>query len=193
MFTGIVEEVGEVLEVAGGDFRFAAKVVLEGVKLGDSIAVNGACLTVVAFDDRSFSVNVVAETVRRTNLSALQPGDRVNLERALTAEGRLGGHMVQGHIEGTAELVSITPDGPEDIIVTYRVPRELSRYIVPKGFIAVDGASLTVVACDDADFSVALVPFTRQHTNLTAGGVGSFVNIETDILARYVERLLRPE
>lgn len=193
MFTGIVEEVGEIASFAGADIVVRAHTVLDGVKLGDSICVNGACLTVVAFDADSFTVNVVPETLRRTSLWALKPGSRVNLERAMPADGRFGGHMVQGHVEGTAELISITPDGPEDILVRYRVSPQVGRYIVTKGFIAVDGASLTVVDCTDTEFTVALVPFTRQHTNLTRGGEGSLVNIETDIMARYIERLLRPE
>ena len=193
MFTGIVEEVGEVASFAGADIVVRAKTVLEGVKLGDSICVNGACLTVVAFDETTFTINVVPETLRRTSLWALKPGDRVNLERAMPADGRFGGHMVQGHVEGTAELVSVTADGPEDILVRYRVSPQVGRYIVTKGFIAVDGASLTVVDCTDTEFSVALVPFTRQHTNLADRQPGALVNIETDIMARYIERLLRPE
>lgn len=193
MFTGIVEEVGRIARAAGADLTVEARAVLEGLRLGDSINVNGACLTVVAFDQATFTVNVVAETLRRTNLGAVQPGDRVNLERAMPADGRFGGHMVQGHVEATAEVVNITPDGPEDILVRYRVPPQLARYIVRKGFIAVDGVSLTVVDCDDREFSVALVPYTRQHTNLEDRKPGDLVNVETDVLARYVERLLRPE
>ncbi len=193
MFTGIVEEVGEIVHAQGGDLTVKARAVLEGMRLGDSIAVNGACLTVVQFDAGSFSVNVVAETLRRTNLEQAHPGDRVNLERAMPADGRFGGHMVQGHIEGAAEVVALVPDGPDDLIVRYRAPRDLARYIVRKGFIAVDGASLTVVDCNDEEFSVALVPYTRQHTNLAGHNPGDRVNIETDVLARYVERLLRPE
>jgi len=193
MFTGIAEEVGTIVRSEDGDIVVRASAVLQGVRLGDSICVNGACLTVVAFDAGSFTVNVVAETLRRTNLGACRPGDRVNLERAMPADGRFGGHMVQGHVEGVAELVSVTPDGPEDILVRYRVPRPMARYIVPKGFIAVDGVSLTVAECSDGEFVVALVPYTRQHTNLTDRQPGGSVNIETDVLARYVERLLRPE
>ena len=193
MFTGIVEEVGEIGDAQGGSLTVKASAVLQGVRLGDSIAVNGVCLTVVQFDTASFSVNVVAETLRRTNLERARAGDQVNLERAMPADGRFGGHMVQGHIEGTAEVVALVPDGPEDLMVRYRAPRELARYIVRKGFIAVDGASLTVVDCNDGEFSVALVPYTRQHTNLAGHNPGDRVNIETDELARYVERLLRPE
>ncbi len=193
MFTGIVEEVGEIGDAQGGSLTVKASAVLQGVRLGDSIAVNGVCLTVVQFDTASFSVNVVAETLRRTNLERARAGDQVNLERAMPADGRFGGHMVQGHIEGTAEVVALVPDGPEDLMVRYRAPRELARYIVRKGFIAVDGASLTVVDCNDGEFSVALVPYTRQQTNLAAHQPGHLVNIETDVLARYVERLLRPE
>ena len=193
MFTGIVEEVGEIGDAQGGSLTVKASAVLQGVRLGDSIAVNGVCLTVVQFDTASFSVNVVAETLRRTNLERARAGDQVNLERAMPADGRFGGHMVQGHIEGTAEVVALVPDGPEDLMVRYRAPRELARYIVRKGFIAVDGASLTVVDCNDGEFSVALVPYTRQQTNLAAHQPAHLVNIETDELARYVERLLRPE
>ncbi|MBI2885744.1 MAG: riboflavin synthase [Chloroflexi bacterium] len=192
MFTGIVEEVGVVRSFVEGDLTIQARLVLEGAKLGDSITVNGACLTVTALHPDAFTVHTVPETLRRTNLSELKPGDPVNLERALAVGDRMGGHIVQGHIEGTAEVVSYTPDGADGLTARFRAPKALMRYIVPKGFIAVDGASLTVVDCADDSFTVTLIPFTREHTNLAAHSPGGRVNLETDIIARYVERLREP-
>lgn len=190
MFTGIVEEVGTVDSMEGGRLAVGASLVLEGTRVGDSINVNGTCLTVVSLDADGFAVDVVPETLRRTNLGALRAGDRVNLERAMAADGRFGGHMVQGHIEGTAEALRYEPDGVDGMMAYYQAPAELSRYIVAKGFIAIDGASLTVVAIAGDEFSVTLIPFTREHTNLGDRKPGDRVNLETDVLARYVERLL---
>lgn len=190
MFTGIVEEIGIVRSMRAGDLTIDANVVLDGVKLGDSICVNGACLTVTVFDKQSFTVHMVPETLRRTNLGTLRPGALVNLERALPVDGRLGGHVVQGHVEGTAEVVSFASDGGDGLTARFRTPVALMRFIVAKGFIAVDGVSLTVVDCEDDAFSVTLIPFTREHTNLGKRQAGEQVNLETDVLARYVERLL---
>ncbi len=190
MFTGIVEEIGMVRSIRADGLTIEANVVLDGVKLGDSINVNGACLTITTFDKQCFTVDTVPETLRRTNLGTLQSGDGVNLERALPVDGRLGGHVVQGHVEGTAEVVSLTPDGSNGVTARFRAPDALMRFIVAKGFIAIDGVSLTVVDCEADTFSVTLIPFTREHTNLGKRQVGEQVNLETDVLARYVERLL---
>jgi len=191
VFTGIVEEVGSVRAVTAGRIALAATIVLEGTGLGDSILVNGVCLTAAEVTAEGFSADVVPETFRRTNLGALRPGHPVNLERALPVTGRLGGHIVQGHIEGTAELVGLVPDGADGVIYRFRPPPGLLPYIVSKGFIAIDGVSLTVVECAASEFSVTLIPFTRSHTNLGARRPGDTVNLETDIVARYVERFLQ--
>ena len=190
MFTGIVEEVGRAVSLQAGVLTIEAEAVLEGTRVGDSLLVNGACLTVTGLLPQGFTADVVPETLRKTNLGALLPGDRVNLERAVAAGGRLGGHIVQGHVEATGELVAFTPDGQEGLLASYRVAEALLPYIVPKGFIAVDGVSLTVVDCTGSLCSVALIPFTREHTNLGSRRPGDRVNLETDIIARYVERLL---
>lgn len=173
-----------------GRLAVRAAVVLDGTRVGDSITVNGACLTVVELSPDGFGVDVVPETLRRTNLGVLKAGDRVNLERAMAADGRFGGHMVQGHVEGTGEVVRYEPDGTDGLMVYCRLPADLARYVVTKGFIAIDGASLTVVGMRDDEFWVTLIPFTREHTNLGDRKVGDRVNLETDVLARYVERLM---
>ena len=188
MFTGIVEEVGTVKASDECRLTIGAKRVLEGTKIGDSISVNGACLTVVSLSGDIFSVDVMPETLRRTNLGRLQRGDPVNLERALAIGDRLGGHFVQGHVEGTGRVLSYVPER-DAIIARFSAPPTLMRYIVPKGFIAVDGISLTVVDCQESTFSVSLVAFTQQNTNLTNKHPGDLVNLETDIIAKYVEKL----
>lgn len=189
MFTGIIEEVGEVRALQGGQLVIAAATVLEGTKPGDSISVNGACLTVTDLSSETFTVTLMPETVRRTNLGLLQPGDSVNLERALSLSQRLGGHLLQGHVEGTAILRCLIPEG-DAVLASYEAPSEIMRYVVPKGFVAVDGVSLTVVHHDTGCFTVSLVEYTQKHTNLTQKKPGEMVNLETDILARYVERFL---
>lgn len=188
MFTGIVEEVGRVKDTGPGRLVIAAATVLEDLKVSDSIAINGTCLTVVARDSDSFAVNVVPETLRRTNLGSLRPGDPVNLERPLAVQGRLGGHIVQGHVDGTGVVDSIASEG-EALLVRFRAPAAIMRYVVEKGFIAVDGTSLTVVNCDSQSFLVTIIPYTRDHTNLGTRKVGDVVNLEVDIIAKYVERL----
>jgi len=157
---------------------------------GGSIAVNGVCLTVTGFDDKSFSVEVMEETLSRTNLGLLKAGDGVNLERPLTLGGRLGGHMVQGHIDTTGRVISVTPRG-ESIIIGFEAPPRLMSYIVEKGFIAVDGASLTIVSRNSSSFQVSLVSYTRQNTILGSRRVGDTVNLEADIIAKYVEQFNR--
>ena len=189
MFTGIIEEVGSVRRAEGGVLVIACSTVLEGSQLGDSIAVNGVDLTVRAMDGDSMTFDVMPETFRRSDLASAQPGDRVNLERSVRPTDRLSGHIVRGVVETTCVLDSLTPEA-EAVIARYRTPPEYLRYIVVKGPICVDGVSLTVVAKDAESFSVSLVQYTQEHTNLTGRQPGASINLETDILARYVEQLL---
>ena len=188
MFTGIVEEVGSVRAAGDGKLVVEASEVLGDVKVGDSISVNGACLTVTTHDESTFSVDVVPETLRRTNLGELEAGSPVNLERSMPADGRFGGHMVQGHIDGTATIRSIDSEGDAQMVV-FDAPAVVMRYVVEKGFIAVDGASLTIVNCDNFSFSVTIIPHTRENTVFKNKKVGDSVNLEVDIMAKYVERL----
>lgn len=189
MFTGIVEETGRV--ASRSDYRLTvnAEKALSEVKLGDSIAVNGACLTVVEFDDRSFGVDLAPETLRRTSLGQVPPGGAVNLERALAAGGRMGGHIVQGHVDGAGVITAITPEA-DCWMVEIEAPAALTPYIVEKGFIAVDGISLTVVQIRQRRFTISVIPFTMGQTNLRERAAGDRVNLEADILAKYVESLL---
>ncbi|MGW1199842.1 riboflavin synthase [Streptomyces sp. NPDC002536] len=193
MFTGIVEELGEVVAVEQlGDssrFRLRGPIVTEGAKHGDSIAVNGVCLTVVEHADGEFTADVMAETLQRSSLGALAPGSRVNLERPMALGGRLGGHLVQGHVDGTGTIVERTP-GEHWEIVKIALPDGLGRYVVEKGSITVDGVSLTVVDAADDHFTVSLIPTTLDLTTLGIKKPGDPVNLEVDVLAKYVERLL---
>lgn len=189
MFTGIIEEVGAVLEAGDGVLRIGASLILEDTKLGDSIAINGVDLTVAEITDDSFSANVMPETYRRSNLGSAQPGERVNLERSLHPGDRLSGHIVRGVVEGTGRLKSLKPEA-DAVIATYDAPPELLPYVVVKGPIAVDGASLTVIQKTGRTFAVSLVQYTQQHTNLMDRKPGDAINLETDILARYVGELL---
>jgi len=188
MFTGIVEEVGNVGSVQPGGLVIAASKVLQGVEPGGSIAVNGACLTVTNFDSDSFSVDIMSETLERTNLGLLGVGDEVNLERPLTPQKQLGGHFVQGHIDDTGRVTSVNWDGTA-MLIRVEAPAQAMRYIVKKGFIAVDGVSLTIVDCDAGSFLVSIVDYTREHTILGSKEVGDLVNLEVDIIAKYLERL----
>jgi riboflavin synthase len=193
MFTGIVEEIGRVaaLEQRAGGWHLRAKgrVVLEGTRLGDSIAVNGVCLTVTQLDPEQMTFGLAPETLQRTNLGDLKPGDGVNLERALAANGRLGGHFVQGHVDGTGVLAERRPDGDSLRMAVTAAPG-LLRYIVPKGYIAVDGTSLTVIDVLPDRFTFMLVAYTRQHIVLPARPIGGRVNLEVDILAKYAEKVM---
>ncbi|MEU9828742.1 riboflavin synthase [Micromonospora chersina] len=195
MFTGIVEELGEIVRTTdtGGDSALVAvrgPLVTSDARHGDSIAVNGVCLTVVDVEDGGiFTADVMGETLRRTALGALRPGDPVNLERAAALNSRLGGHLVQGHVDGVGELLSREPAAQWET-VRFRLPAGLSRYVVEKGSITVDGISLTVAGVGDDWFSVGLIPTTLKLTTLGARGVGDPVNLEVDVLAKYVERLL---
>ncbi|MCX8073376.1 MAG: riboflavin synthase [Candidatus Binatia bacterium] len=191
MFTGIIEEVGEVLENTGGRLRIRAEQILSDTKLGDSIAVNGVDLTVAELEQTWFAADVMPETLRRSNLGTLQEGDPVNLERSLRPTDRLSGHIVRGVVEGVATIDSFTPEGAA-VIARFRTPPELLRYMVVKGPVAVDGASLTIIDKTAETFAVSLVQYTQQHTNLLRKRPGDTVNIETDIIARYVEALLAP-
>jgi len=188
MFTGIIEEIGIVKETSRGRLAFEAHKVLEGLKMGDSIAVNGVCLTVVSLENHSFSVNVMPETLRCTNLSRLHYGDQVNLERALVLGGRLGGHLVLGHVDDTGEVMDVTSEEAA-YIMRISAPAKLMPYMVDKGFIAVDGVSLTIVDLDDSSFIVSLVAYTMEHTVLGRRRPGDIINLETDIIAKYVENL----
>lgn len=188
MFTGIVEEIGKVTSVQPGSLVIAAVEVLQGMEVGGSMAVNGVCLTITRLNSTSFSADLMAETVKRSNLGRLRAGDKVNLERPLALGGRLGGHLVQGHIDATGRVASARWDG-EARLVRFETPPEVMSYVVEKGFIAVDGLSLTVVSRDTVSFLVSLVAHTRQNTTLGERQVGDLVNLEVDIIAKYVERL----
>jgi riboflavin synthase len=189
MFTGLVREVGTVASMEDGRLVVDAPVTAQGVQLGDSIAIDGVCLTVVACDDSSLSFDAVPETLARTALGTLDQGSRVNLEPALRAGDALGGHYVQGHVDGVGAVRSVEPEG-EGKRVRFDAPAELLRYIVEKGSIAVQGTSLTVAAVDETGFEVALIPHTLQETTLGELEPEQPVNLETDVLAKYVEKLL---
>jgi riboflavin synthase len=184
MFTGIVEELGRLESLEHGRLRIAASLVIDGVVIGESIAVNGCCLTVVAFGDDWWEADVSDETISRTSLAALRPGDGVNLERAVRASDRLGGHVVQGHVDAVGEVVDPVPD------LRIRVPQSLLRYLVEKGSVTVDGVSLTIVQPLDDGFTVAIIPHTADVTTLGAKRPGDLVNLEVDVMAKYVERLM---
>jgi len=189
VFTGIVEEVGVVAKISDNAMTVKCSKVTEDLKLGDSIAVNGTCLTAVEFSRTEFSVDLSPETMRRTSLGQLSEGSIVNLERALLASDRMGGHIVQGHVDGTGRVMSSKVDG-DSIVFRIRAPKRLNSYIVEKGFVAVDGISLTVVKRGASSFTLAVIPYTLKNTNLAAVSVGDRVNLEADILAKYVESLL---
>lgn len=201
MFSGIIEEVGQISEIIqtgdGCRLTIQAKKVVNAVNLGDSISCDGICLTVVSFDSQSFSVEAVLETMRRTKLGDKKVGDGVNLERAVTLNDRLGGHLVTGHIDAVATVSKVEDDGFSKVI-TFELPAELAPLFVPKGSVAVDGVSLTVVDCpipgegEQLCFSVALIPHTMEATTFKSLKPGGKVNIETDVIARYVARWLEP-
>ncbi len=193
MFTGIVEERGQVVSVTpmGDSARLVirAEIALSDAKLGDSIAVNGVCLTIADRDAQTFTADVMAETLTRSSLGSAAPGVQVNLERAMLADGRLGGHLVQGHVDGTGSILSIEP-ADHWTLVRVAIPVDLARYVAEKGSITVDGVSLTVVGVTDDSFSVSLIPTTLRETTLGERKVGQIVNLEIDVIAKYVERLL---
>lgn len=195
MFTGIVEETGTIKSITvkpdAARIEIAAREVLNGAKLGDSIAVNGVCLTVVELTADSFFADVSAETLRRTSLKQARTGTRVNLERPLTLSSRLGGHIVQGHVDAVGSLLDVRPEG-DGWVVCIGFPPELGRYIVEKGSITVDGISLTVAKLGEDWFEIAVIPHTWEVTNLSSLGRGDAVNLEVDMIAKYVERMLLP-
>lgn len=196
MFTGIVEEKGRVISLKKSDkscvLEIAANVVTQQLELGDSVAVNGVCLTMVSITKSSFCADVMNQTLKMSSLGALKPGDSVNLERAMSAQGRFGGHIVSGHIDGTGEIISVKPDA-NAIWYTVSAAPELMRYIVDKGSVALDGISLTVAKVTDDSFSVSVIPHTAKITVLGEKKAGDRVNIENDIIAKYVEKLMLPK
>lgn len=193
MFTGLVAELGTVEKLArqGESYHLtvAAKKVMNNLKIGDSVAVNGACLTVVHMDDNAFTADVMPETVRLTNIGSLHAGDRVNLERTLRLCDGLDGHIVSGHVEGLGTIVSQRPEEIA-VVVSFTAESRLLKYILPKGSIAIDGISLTVTEVTETGFSVSLIPHTAKETTLGFKTVGDKVNLETDIIGKYVERML---
>lgn len=192
MFTGIVDEVGRVLSASSKRLAITASKVLDRMENGDSIAVNGACLTVTNFDDTSFTVDIMPETLKRTNLGLLRAGDVVNLERALTLDGLLGGHLVQGHIDAVGKIASVVEDNGATII-KIEAPPEVMDYIVEKAFIAVDGVSLTVMGMRKDTFEASVVDYTLKNTTLGSRQAGDTVNLEADIIAKYVVQLNKKE
>ena len=192
MFTGIVEEVGTVKDTGPDRLQIGAANIFDDLKLGDSVAVNGVCLTVTIISGNTFTVDVMPETFRRTGLGGLRRGTVVNLERAMPATGRFGGHFVEGHIDDTGKVLSLKPEG-EAVIARIEAPAQVMRYIVTRGFIAVNGVSLTVVDYDASSFSVSLVSFTRENTVLGKARQGDTVNLEVDIIAKYIEKYSRSE
>ena len=191
MFTGIIEEIGNIISAQTNNLVISASDVLRGIEVGGSIAVNGACLTITDFSSNSFSVDLMPETLKQTSLGLLTAGSEVDLERPLTLGKPLGGHLVQGHIDGSGRVTSITWDG-EAMIIRFETTPEVMRYLVKKGFIAVDGVSLTVLSRDTSSFQVSIVDFTRRHTTLGGRQVGDIVNLEVDIIAKYVEQFSQP-
>lgn len=189
MFTGIIEEVGRIQRLGGGSLTIAAREVLKDVQLGDSIAVNGICLTVTSFDARHFTADVMPETVRRTSLAGLRQGSPVNLERALQLGGRLGGHIVSGHIDGTGTIGAFR-DEKNAILMTVEAEPAILQGIVEKGSVALDGISLTVAELTENDFTVSLIPHTREVTNLGSRKEGDTINIENDVIGKYVAKML---
>ncbi len=195
MFTGIIEELGTVRRLEsssdGASLVIAANRTLSDLKIGDSIAVSGPCLTVTAFNRDSFSAFVMPETLNKSTLGALKPGDRVNLERAMALGGRLGGHLVSGHIDAKVTLTRKNPQGGA-ILLSFETPQHLLRYIVPKGSVALDGVSLTVIEVEESSFSVGIIPHTGQETTLGTKDIGYPVNLEVDLIGKYVEKMLEP-
>lgn len=196
MFTGIVEEMGTVRRLTKTpnrcELELNASKVLEGTQIGDSIAVNGVCLTVIQMGSDGFTADVMPETLRRSNLGTLKSGSFVNLERAMAANGRFGGHIVAGHIDGTGKMQSMQPEG-NAVLVTITASPEILRYVVEKGSIAIDGISLTVAKVTHSDFTVSLIPHTGEETTLLKHRPGEIVNLETDIIGKYVEKLMQPK
>lgn len=194
MFTGIIEEIGTIKGIRRGNrsvvLEIGASKVLEDTKVGDSIATNGVCLTVTALGNGGFTADVMPETMERSNLGGLKPGDRVNLERALCLNSRLGGHLVAGHIDGTGRITGRVKD-ENAVWLTVKATPEFLRYVVEKGSVAIDGVSLTVAYVDEAVFKVSVIPHTQEETTLTGKRTGEVVNLENDMIVKYVEKLMK--
>ena len=194
MFTGIIEEIGTIRGIRRGNrsvvLEIGAVKVLEDTKVGDSIATNGVCLTVTAMENNGFTADVMPETMERSNLGGLKPGDRVNLERALCLNSRLGGHLVAGHIDGTGRITDRVKD-ENAVWLTIRPTPEILRYVVEKGSVAIDGVSLTVAYVDEVVFKVSIIPHTQEETTLTGKRSGDVVNLENDMIVKYVEKLMK--
>lgn len=193
MFTGIIEEIGTIQTILKGQQSSSliinANKVLENVQLGDSIAVNGVCLTVTHFSAQSFHIDVMAETIRTTNLELLKPKDQVNLERALQLKSRLGGHIVSGHIDGTGKISAMEKED-NAIWLSISASKEILKYIIKRGSIAIDGVSLTVAEVGDSEFKVSIIPHTKEMTTLIQKGIGVVVNLECDVIGKYIEKLM---
>ncbi len=194
MFTGIIEEIGTVSAVSKGnrtcELCISCKKILEGTQIGDSIAVNGTCLTVTRFTETGFAADVTPETLRRTSFASVSAGVRVNLERALTLSSRLGGHLVSGHIDGTARIIGRMPVG-NSVEIRFATDVSHMKYILEKGSVALDGVSLTVAARDDASFTVSVIPHTGEETTILSKRIGDIVNLECDIIGKYIEQLMK--
>jgi riboflavin synthase len=192
VFTGIVEETGRVKTATAGKLVISTDKVTAGMRHGDSVAMNGVCLTVTDFNENSFAADIMPETLRRTNLGQLRAGDRVNLERAVGLGGQMGGHLVQGHIDDTGTVAAVMREG-ETTIIRFEAPDEVMRYTVSKGFISVDGVSLTIIDRDERSFRVSVVDYTQKQTTLGEKGVGDTVNLEADIIGKYVAQFTRSQ
>ena len=190
MFTGIVQKTGKIKKIEGDTFTITSDLNLKNLDIGGSIALNGACLTIISLEKNSFSIQVTPETLKRTNLKYLKSEDIVNLETPLKMNSGLDGHMVQGHIDGTAVITKITPD-KNSIYITIKTETKLMRYICEKGYVAVDGVSLTIVNCTDDEFTVSIIPHTKKSTVFSINKLGDIVNIEVDIISKYVEKLIK--
>jgi riboflavin synthase len=195
VFTGLIEEIGTIISIESGAtsavLTIGAKTILEGVKLGDSIATNGVCLTVTSFSDSQFTVDVMPETMRMSNLGELTSGSRINIERAMKLGDRFGGHIVSGHIDGTGVRTSIEEEENATWVEISEI-RGLMKYIINKGSITIDGTSLTVASLDDESFKVSIIPHTKDETTLLSKSIGSRVNLETDVIGKYIEKLMMP-
>jgi len=193
MFTGIIQEIGALERVTPGEaykLKLRAKKALEGIETGDSISVDGVCLTVVGFDEADFEVDAMPETIEKTTLKYLRSGSRVNLEPSLKAGDKMGGHWVTGHIDGTGKILGTKKIG-NSVIYEIAIARELSQYLVTKGSVAIDGISLTIIECAEESFKVGLIPHTFEHTTLGDKGAGDYVNLETDIIGKYVHKYIK--
>jgi riboflavin synthase len=193
MFTGIIQEIGTIQRITPGEaykLRISAKKILEGIELGDSISVNGTCLTVVEFDNAGFAVDAMPETIEKTTLRYLKFGSRVNLEASLRLGDKMGGHWVLGHVDGTGKILGMEKVG-NSIVCEISISREFSGYLVPKGSVSVDGISLTIIECKEESFKVGVIPHTFENTTLNEKGIGSHVNLETDIMGKYIHKYIK--